>query len=76
MLITSGAVSSDFFVFFDFEAGFGELVAFKADFEAGFGELVAFEPWVPHLEPIGGIKMTNLSHLAMKCCNFGQETAK
>ena len=30
MSMTSGAVPSDFFVFFDFEAGLGELVAFES----------------------------------------------
>ena len=52
MSMTSGAVSSDFFVFFDFGAG--------------FGELVVFEPQVPHFEPIGGITMMSKSQLDMR----------
>ena len=52
MLMPSGAVPSDFFVFFDFGAG--------------FGELAIFEPWVPHFEPIGGITMTDPSQLDMR----------
>ena len=52
MLMTSGAVPLDFFVFFDFEAGLGELVVFK--------------PWVHHFEPTGGITMMNPSHLNMR----------
>ena len=52
MLMTSGAMPLDFFVFLDFKAG--------------FRELVVFEPWMPHFEPVGGIIMTNLSHLDMR----------
>ena len=59
MSMTSGAVPSDFFVFFDFGAGFGELVVFK--------------PQVPQLEPAGGITMMNPSHLEMRLYNFCQE---
>ena len=61
--MTSGAVPSDFFVFLDFEVGFGELVVFK--------------PWVPHLKPMRGITMMNLSDLDTRCCcNFSQEPEK
>ena len=52
MSMTSEVVPLDFFVFFDFGAGFGELIAFK--------------PQVPHFEPIEGITMTNPSHLDMR----------
>ena len=51
MSITSGAVLLDFFVFFDFKAGFREPTVFSV-----------FEPWVPHFEPVGGITMMNPSH--------------
>ena len=49
--MTPGAVPSDFFFF---------------DFGAGFGELVVFEPWVPHFMPIGGITMMSTSQLDMR----------
>ena len=50
--MTSGAIPSDFFGFFDFEAGFGEPTVFKGG--------------VPHFEPIAGITMMNSSHLDMR----------
>ena len=52
MSMTFGAVPLDFLVFFDFGAG--------------FRELVVFEPQVPHFKPIGGITIMNPNHLDMR----------